>query len=150
MELKSLLNGTNFITIIKFELKIVKRHIAKTISWRLVGTMDTLLLSWLITGDLFTGFKISAVELITKMVLYYMHERFWFNTNINDSSKRHIFKTFSWRFLGTADTIAISWLISGDSFIGVQIGFAEVITKMILYFIHEKVWYKFNFGVEKR
>ena len=116
----------------------------------LLGTIDTLLLSWLITGDFFTGFKISAIEVITKMILYYMHERFWFKSNVSDSSKRHIYKTFSWRFLGTADTIAIGWLISGDPFIGLQIGFAEVITKMILYFLHEKVWYKFNFGLEKR
>lgn len=78
-----------------------------------------------------------------------MHERFWFKSTINDSSKRHIYKTFSWRFLGTADTIAIGWLISGDPFIGLQIGLAEVITKMILYFIHEKVWYKFKFGLKK-
>ena len=52
-------------------------------------------------------------------------------------------------FLGTADTIAIGWLISGDPYIGLQIGLAEVITKMILYFIHEKVWYKFKFGLKK-
>ena len=55
----------------------------------------------------------------------------------------------SWRFLGTTDTIAIGWLISGDPFIGLQIGFAEVITKMILYFIHEKIWYNLSFGLEK-
>ena len=131
-------------------MKLSKRHIVKTISWRLVGTMDTLLLSWLITGDFFIGFKISAIEVLTKMVLYYMHESFWFNSTVSDSSKRHIYKTFSWRFLGTADTIAIAWLITGYPFIGLQIGFAEVITKMILYFLHEKVWYKFNFGLKKR
>ena len=89
------------------------------------------------SGDIFTGFKISAIEVITKMVLYYMHERLWFNSTVSDSSKRHIYKTFSWRFLGTADTIAIGWLISGDPFIGLQIGFVEVITKMILYFLQK-------------
>ena len=127
-----------------------KRHIFKTISWRCIGTMDTLLLSWLVTGNLSTGFKISAVEVITKMVLYYLHERFWFNSSVFDSAKRHIMKTFSWRFLGTLDTFLISWLISGDPFIGMKIGLAEVITKMILYYMHEKVWYKFNFGLEKK
>ena len=127
-----------------------KRHIVKTISWRLIGTMDTLLLSWFITDDLFTGVKISAIEVITKMVLYYLHERFWFKSSVSNSDKRHILKTFSWRFIGTADTITIGWLISGDPFIGMQVGFAEVITKMILYYIHEKVWHKFNFGLEKR
>ena len=115
-----------------------------------MGTMDTLLLSWLITGDFYTAFEISSIEIATKMVLYYMHERFWFNSSISESLKRHIYKTFSWRFLGTADTIVIGWLISGDPCIGLQIGFAEVITKMILYFLHEKIWYKFNFGLEKR
>ena len=127
-----------------------KRHIFKTISWRCIGTMDTLLLSWLVTGNLSTGFKISAVEVITKMVLYYLHERFWFNSSVFDSAKRHIIKTFSWRFLGTLDTFLIGWLISGDPFIGMKIGLAEVITKMILYYMHEKVWYKFNFGLEKK
>ena len=130
-------------------MKLSKRHIVKTISWRFVGTLDTLLLSWLITGDLFTGLKISIIEVVTKMILYYLHERLWFKSNVSSSSKRHIFKTFSWRFLGTVDTIIIGWLISGDPFIGLQIGFAEVITKMILYYLHEKFWYKLKFGLEK-
>jgi len=130
-------------------LRLSKRHIVKTISWRFLGTIDTLMLSWLITGDFFTGFKISIIEVITKMVLYYFHEQFWYKSKVKESNKRHIFKTFSWRFLGTADTITIGWIISGDPFIGMQIGFAEVITKMILYFLHEKVWYKFKFGLEK-
>ena len=54
------------------------RHILKTITWRMVGTIDTILLSWLITGNLETGVKIGGVEVITKMVLYYFHERVWY------------------------------------------------------------------------
>ena len=131
-------------------MKLSKRHIAKTFSWRLVGTLDTLLLSWLITGDLFTGVKISALEVISKLILYYMHERVWFNSSVSDSKKRHILKTFSWRLLGTLDTILIGWLISGDPFIGLKIGVAEVLTKMALYYLHEKAWYKSNFGLESR
>ena len=53
------------------------RHILKTITWRMVGTIDTILLSWLITGNLETGVKIGGVEVITKMELYYFHERVW-------------------------------------------------------------------------
>ncbi len=66
------------------------------------------------------------------------------------SYKRHIAKTISWRILGTLDTIIISWIISGDPFIGLSIGGAEVITKMILYYLHERVWYKSNFGLKNR
>jgi uncharacterized membrane protein len=55
-----------------------KRHIAKTITWRVIGTLDTILLSWLITGSLKWGVTIGGVELFTKMFLYYFHERAWY------------------------------------------------------------------------
>ncbi len=55
------------------------RHILKSITWRLVGTIDTIILSWVITGNLEIGLKIGGVEVITKMILYYFHERLWFN-----------------------------------------------------------------------
>jgi uncharacterized membrane protein len=55
-----------------------KRHIAKTISWRIVGTLDTILLSWLITGNWKMGLTIGGIEVITKMVLYFFHERAWY------------------------------------------------------------------------
>ena len=55
-----------------------KRHILKTISWRILGTTDTILLAWIITGDIKTGASIGIIELFSKMLLYYAHERFWF------------------------------------------------------------------------
>lgn len=55
-----------------------KRHILKTITWRIIGTLDTMILSWIITGNWKWGVAIGGVELITKMVLYYFHERAWY------------------------------------------------------------------------
>jgi uncharacterized membrane protein len=55
-----------------------KRHLAKTITWRVVGTIDTIILSWLITGDLSIGLAIGGVEVISKMILYFAHERVWY------------------------------------------------------------------------
>ena len=60
----------------------VKRHVAKTITWRIVGTLDTMVIGWLITGDVMTGLKIGGVEVVTKMILYYFHERMWFKINL--------------------------------------------------------------------
>jgi len=54
------------------------RHILKTITWRIVGTIDTIVLSWIITGDFKLGLKIGSIEVITKMILYYLHERVWY------------------------------------------------------------------------
>ena len=53
------------------------RHILKTITWRIIGTLDTMLITWLLTGNPITGLKIGGVELFTKMLLYYFHERAW-------------------------------------------------------------------------
>ncbi|MEH6704696.1 MAG: DUF2061 domain-containing protein [Galbibacter orientalis] len=129
---------------------VQKRHIAKTITWRLVGTIDTILLSWLISGDPTTGLKIGFAEVVTKMILYYFHEKAWYNFKIENSNKRHIVKTVTWRFVGTMDTMLLAWIISGDSIVGLQIGFTEVITKMLLYYFHERVWYRVNYGLDKR
>ena len=133
-----------------------KRHLAKTITWRIVGTIDTILLSWLITGNPMTGLKIGFAEVFTKMILYYLHERVWFKINLSkdgkilESKKRHIAKTVTWRFIGTLDTMTLAWIISGNPLTGLKIGFAEVITKMILYYLHERAWYKIDYGLENR
>lgn len=65
------------------------------------------------------------------------------------SYKRHLLKTISWRVIGTLDTMILSALITGSWEIGFTIGGIEVISKMILYFLHERAWYKFSkIGIE--
>ena len=59
-------------------MKVTKlRSLLKTISWRIVGTLDTMFLGWIITGSPLVGLKIGTLELFTKMILYYFHERIW-------------------------------------------------------------------------
>jgi uncharacterized membrane protein len=53
------------------------RAIAKAVTWRGIGSFDTFLLGWLITGNAVMGGSIAVLELATKMVLYYAHERAW-------------------------------------------------------------------------
>ena len=127
-----------------------KRHIAKAFTWRIVGTIDTIVLSWVITGNPFIGLKIGVVEMVTKMGLYYLHERLWFKTRFENSNKRHLLKTVTWRILGTLDTMTLAWIITGNPLTGFKIGLAEIVTKMVLYFFHEKVWYKMDYGLESR
>lgn len=132
-----------------------KRHIAKSVTWRIIGTLDTILLAWLITGDPLTGLQIGFAEVLTKMFLYYLHERVWFKiragiTKNGDSKKRHIAKTITWRVVGTIDTMILAWVISGDPMVGLKVGGAEVVTKMILYYLHERTWYKMDYGLKER
>lgn len=53
------------------------RSLFKAISWRITGSIDTLVITFLITGKLKWAFTISGVELFTKIGLYYVHERIW-------------------------------------------------------------------------
>jgi uncharacterized membrane protein len=53
------------------------RSIAKTISWRIIGTLDTMMIAWILTGELSLAFSIGSIEVVSKMILYFMHERAW-------------------------------------------------------------------------
>jgi uncharacterized membrane protein len=49
----------------------------KAISWRIVGTIDTMIISYFITGKVTIAISIGSIEVITKTILYYFHERLW-------------------------------------------------------------------------
>ncbi len=58
------------------------RSVAKAISWRITGTLDTVIISWIITRKFYIAFSIGSIELFTKMFLYYFHERLWEHVKI--------------------------------------------------------------------
>jgi len=49
----------------------------KTLSWRIIGTLDTMLISYILTGKLDVALSIGGIEVVSKMILYYLHERAW-------------------------------------------------------------------------
>lgn len=55
-----------------------KRHIAKTISYRVISTLIGFLIIWYISGSIKIGTAFSAVELLYKPLQYYIHERVWY------------------------------------------------------------------------
>ena len=55
----------------------VKRSLVKTLSWRIIGTIDTTIVAYIITGTVTHAITIGGIELVSKMVLYYFHERGW-------------------------------------------------------------------------
>ena len=65
------------------------------------------------------------------------------------SKARSIFKTISWRIVGTLDTMALGWIITGDPTVGLKIGALELITKLVLYYVHERIWLKSKYGIKK-
>ena len=66
---------------------------------------------------------------------------------MKEDKSRSVGKTISWRVLATCDTILISYIITGSFTIAATIGSIEVITKMFLYYFHERAWNKFSFEI---
>ncbi|MCB0726402.1 MAG: DUF2061 domain-containing protein [Ignavibacteriae bacterium] len=131
-----------------------KVSLLKGVTWRIIGTLDTIFLSWLFTGDVSKALKIGGIELVTKIFLYYLHERAWGLTKkgkkeivtgsgikvAEDKHTRSVMKGISWRIVGTIDTILIAFFVTGNYSSAFQIGFTEVFTKMILFYFHERLW----------
>ena len=53
------------------------RSLAKAVTWRITGSIDTFIISFVLTGKLIVASSIAATELLTKIALYYFHERVW-------------------------------------------------------------------------
>jgi uncharacterized membrane protein len=57
------------------------RSVVKALSWRVIGTLDTLLVSYILTGEIGLATSIASIDFITKLLLYFFHERIWNKVN---------------------------------------------------------------------
>ena len=53
------------------------RSVLKALSWRVLATLTTIAIAYFIVGDVKVALKIGAVEVVVKMLIYYLHERAW-------------------------------------------------------------------------
>jgi uncharacterized membrane protein len=65
---------------------------------------------------------------------------------LNDTAVRSLAKAISWRVTGTIDTFLISWLITGQLLLASGIAFTEIVTKICLFWAHERVWNRIRWG----
>jgi uncharacterized membrane protein len=65
---------------------------------------------------------------------------------MKDKTSRSVWKTVSWRIIATLDTVIISYLITDSLEFAVAIGGVEIVTKIFLYYFHERAWNKISFG----
>jgi uncharacterized membrane protein len=123
------------------------RALAKGVTWRAIGTLDTFLWSWLITHEPIKAGAIASTEIFTKVALFYLHERLWrvFKFAPN-SHMRSLAKAVSWRVIGSLDTFILSLIFTGNGKYAVSIASAEALTKIALYYVHERAWRKVRWG----
>jgi len=138
------------------------RSLTKGITWRIVGTLDTLLISWLVLkeGHAASGIPmwIAFWDTMIKFVLYYVHERIWQHVPLGrvrrlwtrssaqggepkgESHLRSLLKGLSWRVVGTLTTVLVAYFLTGNTKAALAIGGIEVVTKLLLYYGHERAW----------
>lgn len=123
------------------------RALAKAVSWRAVGTADTFLWGYIITGHAGHAGAIASLEVLTKIVLFYLHERAWRLIPWAPNARlRSLVKAISWRAVGSIDTFTLSFFITGSTKAASLIALAEVVTKIGLYYVHERLWRKVAWG----
>lgn len=149
-----------------------RRSLAKALSWRVVGSLDTLLLSWLVitflgpllgrasesgSDNLRVAGYIALSEVATKLVLFFVHERVWarvrWGEEMTDGGRRESHartgvKTATWRTTASLDTFLLALLFTRNIGTAFSIGTLEVFTKLFLYYLHERVWLRISFGLD--
>jgi uncharacterized membrane protein len=58
--------------------KSILRHFLKTVSYRIVGTLTTFIIVFVLTGDINVSSALGVSEIVLKPIVYFIHERIWF------------------------------------------------------------------------
>lgn len=123
------------------------RALAKAVSWRAVGTADTFMWSYFITHEPASAGAIASMETFTKIALFYVHERVWRLLQWAPNARtRSLIKAFSWRAVGSLDTFMLSLIVTGSGKYAISIASAEAVTKVGLYYVHERLWRRVRWG----
>ena len=160
--------------------KTYQRSIYKTFTWRVIASLDTAILAFLFSyygNEIFgffsqlglmsynfeitettvkesvtDGLLVGSIEIMTKLIIYYFHERAWRigwkkqSDKFHHSKKRSLYKAITYRIIGSLDTFIISSFVIKSAKLGGGVAIAEIITKPILYYIHERIWDKQKIG----
>ena len=137
----------------KFSIKeTFKRSFFKTLTWRVLASLDTALLTWLCSGDVVTGLYVGGMEIVTKLIIYFLHERAWRigwkkqSGKFQHSKRRSLYKAITYRTIGTLDTFILAWIFTKSATTGGYVAIAEVFTKIFIYYAHERIWDRQKIG----
>ncbi len=136
------------------------RSISKTISYRIVGFIDTYLISFFVISyssenfDLTSPFYVAFIALILKTITYYFHERVWNlykygRLNEKVIRLRSFFKALTWRFAASTITFISAIHITSNLEWTKSIVIYEIINGILIYYFHERVWNKIQWGRTK-
>lgn len=124
---------------IRFERMIL----IKSLSWRFIGSLDTYIISLIITNKSILANQIVISDFFLKIILFYFFEKYWINKEIKNSTVNLFGKSFLWRIIATLATFLLVTIISGEPIFGLKISIIELFTKLVLFVLHDKLWIRF-------
>ena len=139
-------------------MKVTKnRSLIKSISYRVIGFVNTFLISFLVINDginektIKYSLYLALLVLIIKAITYYLHERLW---NIFDFGRlnktvikmRSFFKALTWRIVASTITLISAILITSNLDWTKSIVIYEFINGILIYYVHERIWNRLNWG----
>tara|TARA_Y100001936_G_scaffold114911_1_gene112597 strand:- start:516 stop:947 length:432 start_codon:yes stop_codon:yes gene_type:complete len=133
------------------------RSILKTISYRIVGFINTFLISFFVISygsenfDTISPLYVALIVLILKMITYYIHERVWNSYKYGRINQkvirlRSFFKSLTWRLAASTITFFSAIFITSNLDWTKSIIIYEIMSGLLIYYIHERVWNKTQWG----
>ncbi len=142
-------------------MKVTKnRSILKSISYRIIGFINTFLISFSViyygsgNFDTTSPFYVALVVFFLKMITYYFHERVWNlykygRLNQKVIRLRSFLKALTWRLAASTITFISAILITSNLNWTKSIVIFEIMNGILIYYIHERVWNKIQWGRTK-
>ncbi|MEA2078164.1 MAG: DUF2061 domain-containing protein [Candidatus Marinimicrobia bacterium] len=118
------------------------RALAKTISWRIIASILTIMIIYSLTKNMLAAVSIVGVEFFTKMLFYWAHEKGWdfINKPPKGSKLRSLIKTATWRVVASIDTLVLVLLVTKEPVWAGSAALIESMAKTIGYYLHERAW----------
>jgi len=133
-----------------------KRSIIKTVTIRVLFSLSHLVNGFIVSGSWVIGAQILGIAAVVNMLLHWGHERAWDwvqwnrkpgnNSMFQDGQPRTISKSITWRILITINNFLIPYITTGSWQTAVAFLTIATVMNVVIYYVHERVWNKINWG----
>ncbi len=140
--------------------EIASRSFLKAISWRLIGSITVVIISYLYTGAIDLSLSIGFIDIFSNIFLYFLHERTWNffdwgqskknHKYTRDSTNRSIIKALTWRITASSYLVAVIYLLGEELNTSLVIAITDALVNIVEYYFHERAWNRVEWGTETR
>ena len=128
------------------EVHTRQRTFLKSLSWRFFATGQTILIAFLLTGTLDVAFKVGLPDFAFKFVSYYVFERLWLFTALQNLQNKRIIKMLMWKVVAVSLSMVITYVVTGQISTALRLGPIDTTLKTLILYLHELLWDCIPFG----